>query len=95
MSEITRQRALLAEDDPVLQALLEALPDAHPCRLLDPEAELLLLVRVIFLGDLKHRGRHIYSFDPAPVTYVPSAQQAEAISARSRASSAAVESEMN
>lgn len=66
-SEITRlhQRVLLAEDDPVLQALLKALSDAHPRRLLDPEAELLLLMRVIFLSDLKHRRRHIYSLIPA------------------------------
>lgn len=43
---------LLAEDDPVLQALLEALSNAHPGRLLDPEAQLLLLMWVIFLSNL-------------------------------------------
>lgn len=46
---------LLAEDDAILQALLEVLSDAHPRRLLDPEAELLLLLLVIFLSNLKER----------------------------------------
>lgn len=33
---------LLAEDDSVLQALLEVLSNTHSCYLLNPEAELLL-----------------------------------------------------
>ena len=45
--------ALLAEDDSVLQAFLEVLSDTHSRRLLNPEAELLLLLGVIFLSNLE------------------------------------------
>ena len=44
---------LLAQNDSVLQALLEAVSDSHPRHLFYPEPQLLLLLYVILLSDLR------------------------------------------
>lgn len=46
------QRCLLAQDDSVLQAFLEVGPDGGAGDVLDPDPQLLLLLRVILLCDL-------------------------------------------